>query len=223
MSLLNFKRRAEGVKYDGEMFRLLDLRSMKAFGSTWNDCLFDKCQFDMTDFRTSKFTNCIFQSCRLRLVNFGASTFEGTNFLDCDLEQASFTGAYFNQCAFDECRLAYSDTLFLDATVKGKLAFGGCNFHGSDMTFREVVPGVMSFSDCNFWGAKISMGCAFWTANFDQRAVKQFVALIARACGDEKLKDYAGEQYGVVSRAMDGRKGQSIETEPVYVLKQMGG
>jgi uncharacterized protein YjbI with pentapeptide repeats len=224
VSLIQIKSRAEGVKYEGDRFEVLDLRSMKAFGSVWTDCVFEDCQFDLADFRTAKFTNCVFRQCDMRLVNFSASFFENTKFVNCDLEQASFSGAHFHDGLFNECRLSYGEDMFLNATVKGKVEFYACNFHGSNLCFREVDPGAMKFLHCNFWGARIAMGCAFWTAHFDERTVKQFVALIARASQDEKLKDYAGDQYGVVARAMDGRKGQREmdDTMPVRILKKVG-
>jgi len=211
---MNVKRRAEGLKYEDAIFQNLDLRSMKAFGSSWTKCLFDHCQFDMADLRTARFTNCVFRNCTLRLVNFGASFFEDTKFIVCDMEQASLMGCHLRGVSFDECRMAYGETLFQDATIKGKVEFSACNLHGSNMDFREVEPGALAFSDCNFWGVRVSMGCAFWLAHFDEKAVKQFVALMARATQDSRLKEWAGDQYGVVCRAMDGRKSPApVEVE----------
>jgi len=210
-----YKRRAEGIRMEGERFLKLDLRSMKAFGSTWTDCVFDECQLDLADLRSSKFVNCVFRNCALRLVNFGTSFFEGTKFTNCDMEQASLSGCHIRDGFFGGCRMAYGDSLFLDATVKGQTDFVDCNFHGSNLDFREADAGALRFSACNFWGARFSMGCAFWTGHFDARAVRQFVALVAKASQDDRLKDYAGEQYGVICRAMDGRK--SPETAPVVV------
>lgn len=207
MSLVAVKRRAEGLKYEDEVFSKLDLRSMKAFGSSWTKCFFDDCHFDLADLRSSKFTDCTFRNCSLRLVNFAASTFEETKWFNCDMEQASFHGSQFRNGTFDGCRMAYGDSLFLDVTVRGSMFFSVCNFHGSNMDFREVEPGALNFADCNFWGARVSFGCAFWLGHFDHRAVQQFVALIARASQDSRLKEYASDQYGVVCRAMDGRKG----------------
>jgi hypothetical protein len=222
--LSSIKSRAEGVKYDGERFEALDLRSMKAFGSVWTDCAFEGCQFDLADFRTAKFTNCIFRECDMRLVNFSASFFENTKFVNCDLEQSSFSGCHFRDGLFNECRMAYGEDLFLNATVKGKVEFYSCNFHGSNLCFREVDTGAMRFLHCNFWGARVAMGCAFWTGTFDERTIRQFVGLAARASGDEKLKDYAGDQYGVVMRAMDGRKGRLDDEDVLHrALKKVGG
>ena len=205
MSLLNVKRRAEGLKYEDETFKGLDLRSMKGFGMGFTACTFDGCQLDLSDLRSSKFTDCTFRNCTLRLVNFAASFFEETKFFDCDMEQASFLGCQFRDCTFDGCRMAYGDTMFLDATAKGQMNFSACNLHGSNLDFREVEAGTMHFADCNFWGARVSFGCAFWNSRFDHRAIQQFVALIARASGDHRLREFASDQYAVVCRAMDGR------------------
>ena len=207
MSLVAIKRRAEAVKYEGERFERLDLRSMKGFGSSFTSCLFEDCQFDLADLRTAKFTDCSFHRCSMRLANFAMATFEDSSFIACDLEQASFLGGYFRATLFSECRLCYGDTMFQDATVKGRLEFSDCNLHGSSLDFREVEPGSLKVMGCNLWSAKVSLGCAFWNGVFDDRSIRQFVALIARVSQDAGLKEIAGEQYGVVCRAMDGRKG----------------
>lgn len=204
--LLNYKRRAEAIKVEGELFEMLDLRSMKAFGSTWTTCTFKDCQIDLADWRASKFEDCSFVNCSLRMVNFSTSFFEDSTFIDCDLEQASFSGAHFRNGGFKDCRMAYGETLFQDATAKGRIRFDGCNLHGSSLDFREVEPKGMSFTGCNFWSAKLSMGCAIWNSTFDDRAVRQFLALIARVSQDPRIAELAGDQLPVVARAMDGAK-----------------
>lgn len=221
MSLTSIKSRAEGVKYESENFENLDLRSMKAFGSVWKDCVFEKCKFDLADLRTSKFTDCLFRHCSLRLVNFSLGIFENTKFVNCDLEQSSFSGGQFNNGLFNECRMAYAEELFSNVTLKGKVAFYSCNFHGSNLCYREASLGTVSYTDCNFWGARLALGCAFWNAKFDERFIKQIVGLIGRASGDDFLRDYAGDQYGVVARAMDGRKESGEDTIPVHLLKKV--
>lgn len=217
MSLVSFKRRAEAVKFEGEVFEGIDLRSMKAFGSTFIGCTFEGCQFDLTDWRASKFERCLFRDCSMRMVNFSTSSFEDCLFAGCDLEQASFMGAHFTKGAFLKCRMAYGETLFQDATVKVELVLEDCNFHGSNMDFREVQPKALQFRNCNLWGAKMSMGCAFWAGSFDKRMVRQFLALVARASQDSLIAELAGDQYAVVCRAMDGRKGtvDTMALEPV--------
>jgi len=213
VSLVAIKRRAEAVKYEGETFAKLDLRSMKAFGASFKSCLFTECQFDLADLRTAKFVDCSFLKCSMKLVNFAMATLEDCAFVTCDLEQASFMGGYFRATLFSECRMAYGETMFQDATVKGRLEFSDCNLHGSSLDFREVEPGSLKVMGCNLWSVKISLGCAFWNGLFDDREIRQFVALIARVSQDDRLKEIAGEQYGVVSRAMDGRK--SPEQTPI--------
>jgi uncharacterized protein YjbI with pentapeptide repeats len=217
--LIAFKRRAEAAKFEGENFLGLDLRSMKAFGSTWTKCFFDGCELDLADLRNAKFTGCIFRNCEMRLVNFGASFFEDTKFSGCDMEQASLAGCHLRGVSFTDCRMAYGDSLFLDATVRGKVEMASCNFHGSNLDFREVDVGALAFKDCNFWSARVSLGCAFWAGQFDERAIRQFSALLARISGDPRLKEMAGEQYKVVCRAMDGRK----SPEGVPSLKKAEG
>lgn len=213
MSLVQTKRRAEGVRYEDQEFTNLDLRSMKAFGSTWIGCTFQNCVMDLADMRNSKFEKCWFKASKMNLANFAVSFFEDTAFLSCDLEQASFSGCHLRQTLFQDCRMTYGETMFQDATVKGKLEFIQTNLHGSNLDFREVEPGSLKFFDSNFWGARVSLGCAFWNGIFDERAVKQFLALIARVSQDERLKELAGDQYPVVCRAMDGRKGAADVNE----------
>lgn len=204
MSLLNFKRRAEAVKFESEVFEKMDLRSMKAFGSTWTACSFVDCDMDLTDFRASKFERTTFQNCSVRMVNFATGFFEDCLFLDCDLEQTSFMGAHFRDGGFKDSRMAYGETMFQDATMKGRIRFEGCNLHGSNLDFREVAPKSLSFERCNLWGIKVSMGCAFWDATFDDRNIRQFLALVGRAAENPAIADLAGDQYAVVCRAMDG-------------------
>jgi uncharacterized protein YjbI with pentapeptide repeats len=217
MSLVTFKRRAEAVKFEGEVFTGLDLRSMKAFGSTFTGCSFVDCQLDLTDWRASKFERCLFQNCTMRMVNFSTSFFEDCLFTDCDLEQASFMGSHFRKGAFLRCRMAYGETLFQDATVKVDLLLEDCNLHGSNLDFREVEPKALNLTRCNLWGAKASFGCAFWAGSFDQRTIRQFLALVARASQDSLIAELAGDQYAVICRAMDGRKGtvDAMIPEPV--------
>ena len=204
MSLTNYKRRAEGVRFEGEVFGRMDLRSMKAIGSSWTDCSFVGCKMDLTHWPGSKFERTLFQSCSMPLVNFAASTFEECLFKDCNLEQASFMGSAFNDGGFKNCRMAYGETMFQDVTVKPLLRFEGCNLHGSNLDFRQVEKGSIRFEGCDLWGAKTSFGCTFWNSTFDDRTVKHFLALVARAAQDPRIAELAGDQYAVVCRAMDG-------------------
>ncbi len=202
MSIVAFKRRAEAAKFEGETFEELDLRSMKAFGSVWRDCIFKRCKMDLADLRSAKFENCRFVMCSIRLVNFATSFFDTTVFEECDLEQASFQGSHFTCCEFAACRMAYGDTMFQDATVKIRLSFTGCNLHGSNLDFREVGAGALTFLDSNCWGAKVSLGCAVFNARVDERMQKQLLALVARVRPHESVSALAGDQVAVVDRLM---------------------
>jgi len=214
MSLVNYKRRAEAVRFEDEVFEKLDLRSMKAFGSSWKDCSFRDCQFDLTDWRNSTFDGCTFLRCSLPLVNFSTCVFERTTFTKCNLEQASFMGSHFTGVTFAGCRMAYGDTMFQDATCKGDgLRFLDSNLHGSNLDFRQAERESLQFDGCNLWAAKLSMGCQFWNGTFDDRTVRQFLALVARAAQDPRIAELAGDQYAVVCRAMDGVKGGTHERE----------
>ncbi len=206
MRLTQIKRRAEAIKVEGEHFERLDLRSMKAFGSSWKDCIFTDCDFDLADIRASKFDSCEFVRCPMRLVNLQTGFFETVSFVECDLEQASFMGSQFRNVSFEDCRLAYGETMFQDVTAKGGVIFRGSNLHGSSVDFREADQGAVSFERCNLWGARLSLGCAFWNGAFDDRLVRQFLALVARVSEDSRIAALAGDQYAVVCRAMDGDK-----------------
>ena len=221
MSLTSYKRRAESVHFEDHVFEKMDLRSMKAFGSTWKSCIFRDCQLDLTDWRASKFEGCSFMRCEARLVNFSTSFFEDTDFVACNLEQASFMGCHLHEVTFNDCRMAYGDSMFQDATAKG-VAFHGSNLHGSNLDFRQVDPKALRFDGCNLWGAKLSMGCAIWNGTFDDRTVRQFLALVARVSDDPRIADLAGDQFKTVCRAMDGVKG-SAEKPMRAVLDELDG
>jgi hypothetical protein len=205
--LVNWKRRAEATTHEGTIFEKLDLRSMKAFGSKWIGCSFVESQMDLADLRASRFERVLFTGASLRLVNFATSFFEDCLFVNCDLEQASFMGSRFRDGRFLDCRMPYGETMFQDATVKGRMILARCNLHGSNLDFREVEPKALSFEDCNLWGVKVGMACEFWNSSVDERTVKQFLALVARVAQDPRIAELAGDQYAVVMRAMDGRKG----------------
>ena len=222
MSLTSYKRRAESVHFENQVFEKMDLRSMKAFGSTWKDCIFRDCQLDLADWRASKFEACTFMRCKAPLVNFATSFFEGTDFVGCNLEQASFSGCHLRDITFNDCRMAYGDTMFQDATIKGSVVFHGSNLHGSNLDFREVEPKSLRFDGCNLWGAKLSMGCAIWNGTFDDRTVRQFLALVARVSDDPRIAELAGDQLLTVYRAMDGGKG-SGEKPMSVILDELDG
>lgn len=206
MGLVNYKRRAEAAKFEGETFEGLDLRSMKAFGSQWIGCTFRDCKLDLSDLRTARFDNCVFLMCSIKLVNFATCFFDTTRFEECDLEQTSFRGSHFSKVEFAGCRMAYGDEMFQDATVKVRLAFDGCNLHGSNLDFREVEGGALSFVGSNCWGAKVSLGCAVFNAKVDERMQQQLIALVGRVRENSTLDALAGEQKAVVDRLMRERK-----------------
>lgn len=205
MSLIAYKRRAEGVTFEDQTFESQDLRSMKAFGSIWRRCTFSKCQMGLVDFRTSRFEDCAFVDCDMPLANFSTSVFEKVVFGGTNLEQASFMGSQFRKTSFLHCRMAYAETLFQDATARDEMYLMACNLHGSNLDFREVDKGALRFDDCNLWGAKASFGCAFWRGAFDEKAIRQFLALIASVAQDTAIARLAGDQYPVVLRAMGER------------------
>jgi uncharacterized protein YjbI with pentapeptide repeats len=206
MGLVNFKRRAEAAKFEGDTFEGLDLRSMKAFGSQWTGCTFRDCKLDLADLRTARFENCVFLLCSVRLVNFGTCFLDNTRFEDCDLEQTSFQGSHFSKVEFVNCRMAYGETMFQDVTVRNRLSLEGCNLHGSSLDFREVEPYTLSLEGCNCWGAKISLGCAIFNGKVDERTQKQFIALVARLRPNPALDELAGDQKAVVDRLVGGQK-----------------
>lgn len=206
MGLMAYKRRAEAAKLEGETFEGLDLRSMKAFGAQFRDCIFRDSKLDLSDLRSSRFDNCVFEGCSIRLVNFATSFFDTVEFDDCDLEQASFRGSHLTRVGFKNCRMAYGEDLFQDVTVKIRLEFSGCNLHGSNLDFREVEMKALSFADTNCWGAKVSLGCAVFNALVDEKMQKQLVALVARLREHATLDSLAGDQKFVVDRLMRGQK-----------------
>ena len=219
MNLVKWKRRAEAVTIEGETFENLDLRSMLAFGSKWTNCTFRNCKMNLADLRAVKMEGCIFVACDLELANFSTSFFEEVCFVNCNLEQATFMGSQMRDVMFTDCRMAYGTTMFQDVTVKEAAVFLRCNLHGTNLDFREVQTGALRFDDCNLWGARVAMACAFWRCSLDERAVKQFLALLAQVSQDGRIAELAGDQYAVVRRAMaGGDKVNDIVETPTPIL-----
>ena len=210
MSLLKIKRRAESTIFEEETFSGLDLRSMKAFGARFTNCIFHECQMDLSDLRTSRIDGCLFDRCALSKVDFSTSFVERSRFVDCNLEQASFMGCFINDVDYESCRMAYGETMFLNATAKSNLGFVKCNLHGSNLDLREAEPGVLRFEDTNLWGARVGLGCAFWNGEFDEVTCRRFIAMVARVYPEKNLKAqliaFAGDQYPVVERVMGEAK-----------------
>lgn len=207
MSLLSLKRRTEGQTYEDEVFERADLRSTKGFASKFIKCTFKDSKIGLSDFRSATFDGCSFEGCDMGKVDFSTSTVVGTTFNGCDMEQSSFMGAYLDDVTFADCRMTYGETLFQNATVSRGLTLLRCNCHGSSLDFRQVPPGTLKVLDCNLWGAKTSFGCAFWQGEFDEKTCRRFLALVARVYpvndARVKLMSMAGDQYPVVSRAID--------------------
>lgn len=206
MSLVAFKRRAEATKSQDETFDRLDLRSMKAFGASWKNCTFLSCRLDLADLRGGKFEDCVFRNCSMQLANVSTAFIERCAFHSCNMEQSSFMGSYFLDTEFNDCRMAYGETLFQDATVKGGLLLKDCNLHGSSLDFREVQPGALTLDGCNCWGAKISLGCAVFNGTVDERTERQVLALVARLRHNPQVAALAADQMAVVDRLMRDQK-----------------
>lgn len=211
MSLLAIKRRAESTTFEGERFEHLDLRSMKAFGAKFTHCTFHECKMDLSDMRTTRIDSCVFEGCELGKVDFSTSFVERTQFIGCNLEQSSFMGCYMSDVDFETCRMAYGETMFLNATARSNVTFLKCNLHGSNLDFREAERGVLRFMESNLWAAKIALGCAFWNAEFDEKTCQRFIGMVARVYPDEarkaRLIEFACDQYHAVDRVMRGGKG----------------
>lgn len=207
MSLVALKRRAEGMAYEDEVFDRIDLRSTRAFGGKFTKCTFMGCKMALSDFRNCRFDGCTFEECDLGKTDFFTANLVGCAFKSCDLEQASFMGAYLDDVSFADCRMAYSETLFQNATVRRRAHFYRCNFHGSSLDFRQVESGALKMIDCNLWSAKTSFGCAFWQGEFDEKTCQRFLSLVARVYPVNdvrvKLMSMAGDQYPVVNRAVN--------------------
>lgn len=206
MPLTTFHRRAEGTSWKGDTFSNLDLRSMKAFGSTFVGCVFSRCNLDLADMRGCKFEKCSFWDCSMRLVNLATGTFEDCGFLRCDMEGSSLLGSLLRKVEFQDCRMAFSETLFQDCTVKDRLLISGCNLRESSLAFREVEAGSLRVEKSSLWGARIPFGCAFFTGSIDDTLKEQFLSLVAIMSRDRRVVELAGDQYPVVCRAMFGRK-----------------
>ena len=197
------KRRLQGHRHQGGRIEGLDLRSMDAFGSTWEDVEFHGCRMQMANLANATFVNCRLIACDLSMVNFAASRFTSSVITECQAEQSSFIGAVIRDTNITETRLCYST--FAGTTWRGFCALEGNNFHGADLTFLESDR--VSFTGSNLWGAKLVMGCpVFGAGMFDERQVRQFAAMMANATippeiGAE-LRRLADDQMDPVTRLM---------------------
>lgn len=206
------KRRLQGHRAQGERFHGLDLRSMDAFGSTWEDCEFHGCRMQMSNMANASFASCRFIGCDLSIGNFVASRFTQCVITECQAEQATFGGAIFRDTNITESRLCYAN--FSGTTWRGYSVIQQCNCHGADLTFLES-DGI-GFQGSNLWGAKVVMGCPmFGAGRFDERQARQFGALIANAKIPLEVeglaRELAGDQLDVVARLM--RRDPDVDDE----------
>ena len=70
-------------------------------GTSYQNCLFEKCKFAKTGFVRAEYDNCIFNSCNLKGVDFNASSFNKCEFIG-KLDDVWFRGGYGYQSFYDD-------------------------------------------------------------------------------------------------------------------------
>lgn len=205
------KRRLQGYAERDRTVENVDLRSMAAFQSTWENCTFTNCKMGLADLRSSRFVGCTFFECSVYASNFSNAQLTNVVFADCDFEQAVFVGAMLRDVRFMGCRMAYS--VFDGATLRKGVVFGDCNLHGAGLDFLEADH--PAFTDSSLWGVKQALGCQFWNGQFDEEQCRLFLAMVARAYPESNAADQIATMAGdtamkLVRRLMD-EKGERDE------------
>jgi len=203
-SLSLMKRRAQGVKYEGELFQSMDLSSMLAFGSRWTDCSFYSCDLSMAVLSRSVFEHVSFVDCDLPMSRFDGVEMRDVTFENCRAKHADFTAATpLENVKFLDCLLHYST--FANATVRD-IRFIDSNCHGSDLRFIDGGKTAV-YQGTVLWNASVQLGCQFLSGTFDARSADLFTAMVARRHPDpdksKLLREIAGTQFGVVERLMN--------------------
>lgn len=203
-SLSLMKRRAQGLKYEGELFQSLDLSSMLAYGSRWTDCSFYSCDLSMAVLSRSVFEHVSFVDCDLPMSRFDGVEMRDVTFEDCRAKHADFSAATpLENVKFLDCLLHYSS--FANATVRD-IRFIDSNCHGADLRFIDGGKTAV-FQGTVLWNASVQLGCQFFSGTFDERSSDLFLAMLARRHANEDkrtlLTQMAGQQAGVVDRLMN--------------------
>lgn len=140
----------EEIYYDDRAFSQADFLEKGRRTTTFNNCVFKKCDFSEVDFRGCNFINCEFDGCNLSMMKFNHVGLDNVNFKNSKLVGADFSVAkdFLFSVNFADCVLDYS-TFARKKNRKAK--FVSCSLKGTDFTETDLT--LASFKQCNLSGA----------------------------------------------------------------------
>lgn len=124
--------------------------SVSTFGShkgIYENCHFEKCNFQGKEFNFSRFINCTFNKCKFKKINFNGSSFLNCKFTG-PLEDVTFNGLYdTNKSEFE----TLENVDFSEAVFKDFVTFIDCNLSTciapSGSSFAELLYQIYSDDD----------------------------------------------------------------------------
>lgn len=152
------------IYYDDRVFIEANALEKGQRITSFNSCVFKKCDFSEVDFRNCNFINCEFDGCNLSMVKFNDTGLDNVIFKNSKLVGADFSSAkdFLFSVNFTACILDYATF----AKKKNKKAkFIDCSLKGTDFTEADLTLAV--FKQCNLSGA-IFMQTILMQANLSE-------------------------------------------------------
>lgn len=119
--------------------------------ATYENCVFEDCNFASSDLSRISFEDCEFRNCNLSLVKTGETAFKDVCFSDCKM-----VGVHFEHCnpfllefRFENCKLDLSSFYKLK---EKKTQFENCSLHDVDFTESDLE--ASSFINCDLRGSR---------------------------------------------------------------------
>jgi uncharacterized protein YjbI with pentapeptide repeats len=127
----------EGVDLSGSYFLNAELSGVKASGSAFHDCRFDRSNLSAGRFTMCNFNGSIFQWAKLISVEFFESHFQDCSFYGADLSDANFYSGGNNPIAGKELRFNLFGTSFKNAKFTSSTYFHLANV-SRETDFRTI-------------------------------------------------------------------------------------
>lgn len=138
----------DGISYNDQSFRGLNLEGLRLIDSEFHDCRFASCSFAESVFLSCRFVACVFEECDLSLVQVTGSSFSACRFVDSrvigvDWTRADWSGVSLGQpIGFERCALSHST--FIGLSLSG-IQIKDCV--AADVDFREATLSKADFSN----------------------------------------------------------------------------
>lgn len=130
-------------------FTNLDLLKQEIKYSFFEDCIFEKCNFTLTDLHDTELRNVQFIKCKLQGINFSVikNTITQIAFQDCLIDNSSFSHIKLPNAYFDKSTIR--NTQFISADLS-KTSFVNCNLKNT--IFQNCIMHHTDFSNAtNFY------------------------------------------------------------------------